>query len=250
MDQVGELAHEGKLGFSAQAWDEYATDYMDRGYPMVRHSESYRELYAPAYRVADARYASLLPLLLAMRYRLACEGSALVVLDGPCAGGKSTAAELLREITGAAVFHMDDFFLPKERKTAERLAQPGGNVDYERFLATVLDKLPLKKALGYHAWNCHTQQLEPRIAPACNLTIIEGAYALHPAFAKHYAELKPITAMVDVDSSVQLSRLQVRDPELFPRFQNEWIPLEKAYLEAYHMQERINFRLRMGEAGS
>ena len=28
---------------------------------------------------------------------------------------------------------MDDFFLPPERKTPERLAQPGGNVDYERF---------------------------------------------------------------------------------------------------------------------
>ena len=191
--------------------------------------------------------ALLLPLLLAVRQRLACEGSVLLVLDGPCAGGKSTAAALPEACTGATVFHMDDFFLPPEKRTAERLAQPGGNVDYERFLAEVLDKLPLQKALGYRAWDCHAQRLEPRIAPPGRLTIIEGAYALHPAFAARYGALEPICALVDVEPAVQLSRLTRRDPELLPRFQNEWIPLEKAYFEAYHIGERVRFRLRMGE---
>ena len=32
---------------------------------------------------------------------------------------------------------MDDFFLPMELRTAERLEEPGGNVHYERFSAEV-----------------------------------------------------------------------------------------------------------------
>ena len=69
-----------------------------------------------------------------------CEGRErlLVAIDGRCASGKSTLAEELKKDLGCAVFHMDDFFLPFERKTAQRLAQPGGNVDWERFREEVI----------------------------------------------------------------------------------------------------------------
>ena len=60
-----------------------------------------------------------------------------VAIDGPCASGKSTLGALLRGVYGANLFHMDDYFLPFARKTPERLAEPGGNVDYERFFAEV-----------------------------------------------------------------------------------------------------------------
>ena len=30
------------------------------------------------------------------------------------------------------VFHLDDFFLPFEKRTPQRLSTPGGNVDHER----------------------------------------------------------------------------------------------------------------------
>ena len=60
-----------------------------------------------------------------------------IAIDGNCASGKSTLGECLRQIYDANLFHMDDYFLPFARKTPERLAEPGGNVDYERFWAEV-----------------------------------------------------------------------------------------------------------------
>ena len=59
----------------------------------------------------------------------------IVALDGRCASGKTTLAALLQQRTGCSVVHMDHFFLRPEQRTRERLEQPGGNVDYERFLA-------------------------------------------------------------------------------------------------------------------
>lgn len=57
----------------------------------------------------------------------------VIAIDGRCGGGKSTLGLLLKEQFDCNIFHMDDFFLPFEMKTAERLRKAGENVHYERF---------------------------------------------------------------------------------------------------------------------
>lgn len=65
-------------------------------------------------------------------------GPLRVAIDGPCASGKSTLGQLLAGVYGCPLIRMDDFFLRPEQRSPERLAQPGGNVDYERFSREVL----------------------------------------------------------------------------------------------------------------
>ena len=72
----------------------------------------------------------------------------LVAIDGCCGAGKTTLAAILAEKYDCNVFHMDEFFLRPEQRTARRLAQPGGNVDYERFREEVLSSLPTTAAPG------------------------------------------------------------------------------------------------------
>ena len=57
----------------------------------------------------------------------------VIAIDGRAASGKSTLAEQLSTLLEADVIHMDDFFLQPYQRTPERLAEIGGNVDYERF---------------------------------------------------------------------------------------------------------------------
>ena len=46
------LAGEGIFSFDSGELSAYLTDYKAQGYPAVSHSQSYRESYHPAYRIA------------------------------------------------------------------------------------------------------------------------------------------------------------------------------------------------------
>ena len=70
--------------------------------------------------------------------RLPGDHPLVVAIDGRCASGKSTLAAKLQQGLHCPVFSLDDFFLRPQQRTPQRLAQPGGNVDYERFRQEVL----------------------------------------------------------------------------------------------------------------
>ncbi|MDD3920078.1 MAG: hypothetical protein PHO41_02720 [Eubacteriales bacterium] len=224
-----------RLPFNAAALEAVGKPYLAPGAPIPRHSRAYREAYRPAYRIVLRRYGDALPLLCAIESALAEHGRATVVLDGYCASGKTTLAALLAPLYEAAVYHLDDFFLPAALRTRERLSQPGGNVHYERFASEVLAGLCGGAPFTYGQYNCHTGETTPVAAAPGRVTIIEGSYALHPAFADYYQSLHAIRAMLTISSAGQRQRLLRRNgATMLKRFQNEWIPLEIQYFKAYH----------------
>ncbi len=64
-----------------------------------------------------------------------------IAIEGNCGSGKSTLADIIASKYDCNIFRMDDFFLRPEQKTAERLIETGGNIDYERFVAEIASKL-------------------------------------------------------------------------------------------------------------
>ena len=68
-------------------------------------------------------------LLTVIRALLDRQARVIAAIDGRCGAGKSTLAAQLQAQLSCRVFHMDDFFLRPEQRTAARLAQPGENVD-------------------------------------------------------------------------------------------------------------------------
>lgn len=166
--------------------------------------------------------------------RLLAEGRcAFVAIDGPCASGKTMFAASLHERFGGNVLHMDDFFLRPEQRTPERFAEPGGNVDRERFEAEVLKPLAAGKAVRYRPWDCHTGDFATSrsVEPAA-LTVVEGSYSMHPALRGYY----DLTMCLIVDPSERLRRLEARNPRMLQRFIDEWIPLENRYFESTNTQ--------------
>ena len=149
-----------------------------------------------------------------------------VAIDGPCTSGKTTLATVLQRRFGGNVLHMDDFFLRPEQRTPERFAEPGGNVDRERFEDEVLAPLAAGKIAQYRPWDCHTGDFAAsrNVEPA-RLTIVEGSYSMHPALRGYYDLMICLT----IDSGEQLRRLETRNPRMLQRFIDEWIPLENRY---------------------
>ena len=112
----------------------------------------------------------------------------IVAIDGRCASGKSTLGARLSEVLGCPLFHLDDFFLRPEQRTPERFAEPGGNVDRERFLEEVLEPLGRGEAVHYRRFDCGSFTLMPeKLIQPGRVNLVEGAYAMHPDLAPHYA---------------------------------------------------------------
>jgi len=180
---------------------------------------------------------AFLPLLLKLDSMLQ-EKEVLLAIDGGSAGGKTTLGKLLEQRYACNVFHMDDFFLRPEQRTKERLAEPGGNVDRERFYEEVLKRLVEKKEVTYRRYDCKTRSLlEPVTVAPTRLTVVEGAYSMHPSLSDCY----DYSVFLEIDEETQKEHIMKRNtPEIAERFFKEWILLEREYFEKLHVKERCD----------
>ena len=237
------LAEAGKLPFLLEETEEAVEIWRQAGFPACHHSERFRAVYHPAYRVIGREFVWLLPLLAAIDQKRAERDRVTVAIEGGSASGKTTLAALLAKVYDCNVFHMDDFFLRPEQRTAERLAEPGGNVDRERFAEEVLRPLAGGQEISYRRYDCRTQQVLPPvlIAPKA-LNIVEGAYSMHPALADCY----DLSAFLRISPVLQRSRIRKRNtPEMAERFFDLWIPLERRYFEKTDAAARCDLILEV-----
>ena len=161
----------------------------------------------------------------------------LIAIDGSCTSGKSTLAELLTRELDANLFHMDDFFLRPEQRTAARLAEIGGNVDYERFREEVLPALKAGSPFAYRRYDCGTGALgEPVAVEPKRINIIEGSYSHHPVFEDPY----DIKVFLKVSPEIRLQRIGKRPGFLRKRFLEEWIPMEQRYFDGFRIEEKAD----------
>lgn len=239
LGQLTALSWAGKLPLDVTALENTLADYDAAGCPALHHSPDYREAYHPHYRVIDRDLALYAPALRAIDAALReTEGPVIVAVDGRCASGKSTFAARCGLLFDCNVFHMDDFFLPPELRTPERLAAPGGNVHYERAAEEIFAPLIRGEAVHHAAFDCHTFTMgESETTPFRRLNIVEGSYALHPALAG-YSQLH---IFLTCSPDTQLARLARREtPESLEKFKERWIPMEEAYFTGLSIESQCD----------
>lgn len=238
------MAKDGELPFSVAELQAAINEWEQKDYCAVRHSEGFRQTYAPAYRVVANKYARFLPLFSRIDTVMK-KGSAIIAIEGGSASGKTTLAKILSEVYDCNVFHMDDFFLRPEQRTPDRFAEAGGNVDRERFLDEVLIPLSEGSAVIYRRFNCSVQELEaPVTVEPKRLTVIEGAYSMHTELSSYY----DLSVFMDISSEYQRERILKRNsPQLAERFFGEWIPLELKYFSGMSVKERCDISFDIDE---
>ena len=235
---LGEMAQAGELPFAQEDVCAELAAYREAGCPSVHHSKRFRAAVHPAYRILRAEYAQLLPVFDKIDRLLERRERVLIAIDGSSGSGKSTLAQLLKDVYGATLVHMDDFFLQMHQRTPERFKEPGGNVDYERFLAEVLMPLSAGKPFSYRPFLCSSMSLgEPVSVTPRPLSIVEGAYSMHPSLAGYY----DASAFLSIDPEKQAARILKRNgPDMQKRFLEEWIPLEHLYFDACGTRARCS----------
>lgn len=239
-----ETVEEGLLPFEKEAVIEALEEWREAGYPACHHSEEFRAAYAPAYRLIKKEYVMFLPLFIRID-RMLREGPGRLAIEGGSANGKTTLGKLLAQVYDCTVFHMDDFFLRPEQRTKERFEEPGGNVDRERFLEEVLLPLYRQEPVVYRRFDCSTFTLEdPVYVTPTKLTVIEGAYSMHPELAEYYN----LSVFLEISPELQRKRIEKRNtPEMAKRFFEEWIPMERRYFTGLKVKERCDILCKMEE---
>ena len=242
---ASEMVEQGELPLDAKAFAQKAQAWRAAGFPAVHHSAAFRQAYHPAYRVIANEYAAILPILTETD-KLLTHGSPIIAIEGGSAAGKTTLANALQHVYGSHacnVFHTDDFFLRPGQRTPERLAEVGGNLDRERFAQEIVRPLNANTPVTYRRFDCMTQTLgEPITVQKSTLTVVEGAYSMHPAFGRYY----DLAIFLDVDPSTQKKRIARRNvPQLAKRFFDEWIPLENEYFSKTDAKCRADLTLTL-----
>ncbi|WP_105619708.1 uridine kinase family protein [Vallitalea okinawensis] len=233
------ICSEGKLPFSVREIDSFLEQWEKRGLPLLRHSEKYRVLYKPAYRVVSEKYMRILAAIIRIHSKLKMNEKVVVGIDGPCGSGKTTLAQVLSEFFDGVVIQMDDFFLPPSLRSKERLSQPGGNIHYERFYQEVaLKVIKNVDSFKYRVFSCKIMNYKNEIAVNTNkVLIVEGSYSLHPLYDSIY----DVKLFCNVESDNQKERIIRRDGlEMYKNFEKKWIPMEDKYFNEFRIKEKCH----------
>lgn len=205
---------------------DFLARWRREGCPPVRHSEAFRAAYRPHYRLIRLSYGGYFPALLALVRLIGSGRPAVAAVDGRCGSGKTSFARLAEELLPCTVVHMDDYYLPPDRRAPNWEEIPGGNMDLERFAREVLAPARRGEAVSYRPYRCRTGTFAPaRLLPPRPLTLVEGSYSLHPALRDRY----DLRVFLTCSPEEQLRRLKAREGERFSAFSGRWIPLEERY---------------------
>lgn len=230
---VRELSVEGQLPFSLEEFDAQYEDYISGGIRAVSHSQEYRIKNAPAYRLVAKQYLNLIPVL---KYLNQNPDVHVISIDGMAGSGKTTLANQLKTVLSCSLISMDDFFLPLDLRTAERLNETGGNIHYERFLEEVISHIRENKAFSYRKFDCSTMDYAGNVlVTSVDYRIIEGSYSHHPYFGD-YADLR---IFVETDARTQMNRISARNiPDwMVQKFRDSWIPMENRYHKEHKVRD-------------
>jgi uridine kinase len=216
--------------------DNYLQKMKHQNYPLVSHSDLYKNAYNPHYRIISANFGHYFEIITKIDQLLNIKHNAIIAIDGMSGSGKSMLTQMLSELFEADIIHMDHFF-PKDSESQKyNLEVNHINIDSSRFNEEVLNRLDLP-SFEYQPYDCTTGSYLPKIAINRNKpTIIEGSYSSAELFRTFYDYKSFLTC----DSTRQFERLKKRNPEIDNQTISLWISYENTYFQLHHSIENAN----------
>lgn len=167
-------------------------------------------------------------------------GQVIISIDGPCGSGKTTFSDAVRQELGFNILHMDDFYLPFQKRDKNWMNIIAGHMDFDRLIKNVLIPYKERQKTNYISYDCHSDRYMQEIPIDLNkFLIIEGSYTSHPILDK-YVDVK---IFVEVDKGEQVRRLTKRNPKTVDKFLSMWVPFENNYFEKLKIKENSNIVL-------
>ena len=165
---------------------------------------------------------------------------AVISIDGPCGGGKTTLANEIEKNFAYNILHMDDFYLPFQKRDKNWMNIIAGHMDFDRLIETVLIPYKNKQKTNYISYDCHSDKYLQEIPIDLDkILVIEGSYTSHPRLDE-FVNLK---IFVDIDEGKQKERLTKRNPDVVDKFLSMWVPFENNYFNTLNIKENSDLVL-------
>ena len=213
--------------------------YIASGHPAPGHSDDFRRIYSPCYRVVSQEFMSYVELFKLLEQPLAFGRRVVLAIDGRSGAGKTTLAKIVANVYGGNVISMDDFYLPLILRTTKRMKEPGGHIHFERFIEQVLNPIKAgQTSITYEKYNCQTGESTTRIAELSDkVIVVEGSYSMHPWIRDLFTH----TVYMDINDTKQKNRLIRRNgKEGYELLKKNWIPPENKYRRTYSVDGYCN----------
>lgn len=224
--------------------EDWLLRYRAEGCPPVHHSADFRDAYHPHYRLLLTDYAVYFQVLAAVHKLISKGKSVIVAIDGRCGSGKSGLAQVIQRVFPCNVFHMDDYYLPLEKRKENWEEICGGNMDFERFKTEVLAPSVHGEAVMYRPYDCRSATYGScKKMQHCILTVVEGSYCGHPLLTDAY----DMRIFLSCSKDVQTRRLKEREGEYYAVFAQRWMPMEESYLKSCNIQQNSHIVLDTGD---
>ncbi|MCL2565825.1 MAG: hypothetical protein FWE24_08460 [Defluviitaleaceae bacterium] len=240
----GHLRDDGEYKFKNWAYNypksrKEIDNYIADDYPAPSHSDDYRKYYHPCYRVVIREFLQYVDLFKLIEPSLAFGRKVILGIDGRSGAGKTTLAKIITNVYGGDFISMDDFYLPLEFRTPERMDIPGGHIHFERFIKQVLN--PIKachSSITYEKYDCQKGEFSTVTSNLnSQVVVIEGSYSNHPWIRDLYSH----TVFLNISDQTQKKRLLKRGGrESYQILKSKWIPLENKYHKAYDTDKACN----------
>jgi len=154
----------------------------------------------------------------------------LIGIDGCGGSGKTTfALELLKNLSGAYLVHMDDFYKPKKlRKEQNQNSGVGSFFDWKRLEEEVLKPYRVNRKINFRKYYWGLDSLSDWISiPSGFNIIIEGVYSTRKELAGYY-DLK---IWIECKKKTRLQRGIERDRlNMKEYWEKVWMKQEDEYL--------------------
>ncbi len=161
-------------------------------------------------------------------------GQIIISIDGPCGGGKTTIADMIEKELGFNILHMDDFYLPFDKRDKNWMNIIAGHMDFDRLIEKVIIPYKEKKKTNYVSYDCHSDKYLKEIPIDLDkFLIIEGSYTSHSKL-DNYVDAK---IFVDIDKDEQIKRLTKRNPKVVDKFLSMWVPFENRYFQELRIKD-------------
>ena len=233
LETLVKLCELGNLPFDAESTKAQVEKLTADKSFIPRHSQIYKQTYKPSYRLIKSNIALFIPLFAAIDRLVRKKERIWIAIDGMCASGKTTLGALLKEVYNCNVISADSFFLRPEQRSEQRLKEPGGNIDYERFYEQVAQCEG--SHVKYGVYDCRRQGIFKQIELKANkINVVEGAYCQNPKLGMSY----DLRIFMRVNAEEQKKRILNRNgKEMLQIFLDKWIPMEHKYFYQMNIEE-------------